>query len=387
MSDVLVIGASAAGLATAEALRRRGFGGTVRLVGAEPHPPYDRPPLSKQVLLGDWEADRTVLRPPGALADLGIETTLGRRAVSLDTARREVALDDGTSLPYGDLVLATGLTPRRIGAFAEQAGVHTVRTLEDTGRLRAELAGARRLSVIGGGVLGCEIAASARRLGLDVTVIDPAPVPMADRVGPEIGAMLAELHRDHGIVLMSGAEAEAPVVSGGRIAGVRTSKGTVEADVVVVAVGSTPTTEWLEGSGLTLDDGVVCDARCRAARHVYAVGDVARWWHEGQGRYVRLENRSNATEQALAVAGNILGADRPYLPVPYFWTDQHGIRMQVLGRPAEADRIRMLERTPDPRKFVAVAEAGERPVGVVGWNSARGLRRARALLTDGSRPH
>lgn len=387
MSDVLVVGASAAGLATAESLRRRGFGGTVRLVGAEPHPPYDRPPLSKQVLVGDWDSGRTVLRPPGALAELGIETLLGRSAVSLDTARHEVVLDDGTPLPYTDLVVATGLTPRRLGPFTDLAGVHTVRTLEDAGRLRAALAGAERLAVIGAGVLGCEIAASARRLGLEVTVIDPAPVPMADRLGPRIGGMLAGLHRDHGIVMMSGASAEAPVVSGGRVAGVRTSKGVVEADVVVVAVGSTPATRWLEGSGLVLDDGVVCDARCRAAEHVYAVGDVARWWHEGQRRYVRLENRSNATEQALAVADNILGAGRPYVPVPYFWTDQHGIRMQVLGHPAEADRIRIVEQAPDPRKFVAVAESGERTVGVVGWNSARGLRRARALLTGGGRAH
>ncbi len=387
MSDVLVIGASAAGLATAESLRRRGFSGSVRLVGAEPHPPYDRPPLSKQVLTGDWDAERTVLRPPAHLAALDIELLLGRRAVSADTARREVTLDDGTLLPYGDLVIATGLEPRRLAPFIEPAGVHTVRTLEDTGRLRAELADARRLAVIGGGVLGCEIAAAGCRLGLDVTVIDPAPVPMAGQVGPEIGRMLAELHRDHGILVMSATEAEGPVLSDGRIAGVLTSKGPVEADVVVAAVGSTPATDWLEGSGLTLDDGVVCDARCRAARHVYAVGDVARWWHEGQGRHIRLENRSNATEQALAVADNILGADRPYLPVPYFWTDQHGIRMQVLGHPAEADRIRVIERAPDSRKFVAVAEAGECTVGVVGWNSARGLRKARQLLVDASQAH
>ncbi|WP_432051671.1 NAD(P)/FAD-dependent oxidoreductase [Streptomyces xiamenensis] len=381
-SDVLIVGASAAGLATAESLRRRGFTGTVRLVGEEPHPPYDRPPLSKQVLLGTWDAGRTVLRPPADLAGQGIEVLPGRRAVAVDTGRREVTLADGTRLGYGDLVLATGLTPRRLPAFEGVAGVHTLRTLDDVRRLRADLDTARRLAVIGAGVLGCEIAATGRALGLEVTVIDPAPVPMADRLGTVTGLRLAALHRAHGVRLLTGTKAEAPVTAGGRITAVVTSQGPVPADAVVIAVGSLPATDWLRGSGLPLDDGIVCDPRCRAADHVYAAGDVARWWHPGQGRTVRLENRSNAAEQALAVADNILGADRAYTPVPYFWTDQHGVRVQIFGDPAAGDHLRVTEGDPDSGPFTAVAEAGGRPVGVIGWNSPRGARRARHLLTD-----
>ncbi|MET1075534.1 MAG: FAD-dependent oxidoreductase, partial [Umezawaea sp.] len=177
-------------------------------------------------------------------------------------------------------------------------------------------------------------------------------------------------------------KAEAPVVANGRITEVLTSAGLVAADVVVVAVGSTPATGWLEDSGLILDDGVLCDSRCRAADNVYAVGDVARWWHERQARSVRLENRTNATEQGLAVADNIMGADKPYVPVPYFRTDPYDVRMQVFGDLSGAHTIRVLEGDPAARKFVAAAEAGGRVVGVVGWNSARGVRKARALITD-----
>ncbi|MGP3948824.1 NAD(P)/FAD-dependent oxidoreductase [Streptomyces sp. 7N604] len=381
MSDVLVVGASAAGLATAESLRKQGFAGSIQLVGDEAHPPYDRPPLSKQVLSGAWSAERAVLRPPADLQALGIELVLDRRAVSVDVRRHEVTVVGGKRLPYGTLVIATGLTPRRLDPFVGLAGVHTLRTVEDVRRLREDLLRAGHLIVLGAGVLGCEIAATGRELGLDVTMVDPAPVPMGSQVGHEIGRMLAELHRDNGVEVLTCTKVEAPVVTSGRIAGVLTSRGPIAADVVVVAVGSTPATDWLEGSGLTLDDGVVCDSRCRAAENVYAAGDVARWWHERQSRSVRLENRTNAAEQALAVADNILGADRPYVPVPYFWTDQHGVRIQVFGDLTAADRIRVIEGTLGARKFVAVAETGERAVGVVGWNSARGVRKARELLT------
>jgi len=383
MSDVLVIGASAAGLATVEALRRQGFTGSIRLVGDEVHPPYDRPPLSKKVLSGLWSAQQTALRAPDDLTALDIDLVLNQQAVAVDVERQQVQLADGTPLPYGDLVIATGLTPRRLRQFEGVAGVHVLRTIEDVRHLRADLLTAGHLVVLGAGVLGCEIAATARQLGLGVTVVDPAPVPMGAQVGNEIGGMLAELHKEKGVEVLVETMAEAPIVTNGRITGVLTSSGPVSADVVVVAVGSTPATGWLADSGLTLNDGVVCDSRCRAAPNVYAVGDVARWWHEGQERSVRLENRTNATEQALAVAGNILGADRPYVPVPYFWTDQYDIRMQVFGDLVGAEQIRMIEGTPAARKFIALAETGGRVVGVVGWNSAKGFRKARELITDG----
>ncbi|MBW4721404.1 NAD(P)/FAD-dependent oxidoreductase [Saccharothrix obliqua] len=382
MTDVLVVGASAAGLATAEALRRRGFTGSIRLLGAEEHPPYDRPPLSKEVLAGTRDPERVVLRGADDLAALDIELVTGRGATALDVVRREVSDTAGRRHAYGSLVIATGLTPRRLGRFAGPAGVHVLRTVEDTRRLHADLLTARRLVVLGGGVLGCEIAATARQRGLDVTLVDRGPAPMARQAGPRLGALLADLHRAHGVKVLTDVTVEDPVVHEARVTGVRTSAGRIAADAVVVAVGATPATGWLRGSGLVLSDGVVCDSRCRAAEGVYAVGDVARWWHEGQGRSVRLENRTNATEQALAVADNIMGADRPYVPVPYFWTDQYDVRMQVFGDLAGADALRVLEGDPATRKFVAAAESGGRVIGVVGWNSARAVRRARGLIAD-----
>ncbi|WP_235926801.1 NAD(P)/FAD-dependent oxidoreductase [Actinokineospora pegani] len=380
VTDVLVVGASAAGLATAEALRRKGFTGSLCLVGEEPHAPYDRPPLSKKVLTGQWTAEQAALRPPEVIAALDADVVLGARASGVDTAAAEVELEDGRRLGYGHLVIATGLVPRVLPAFAGLAGVHTLRTVEDTAALRADLLAAREVVVLGAGVLGCEIAATARALGLRTTMVDPAPLPMVAQVGAEVGGFLADLHRDQGVEVLTGTKAHAPVVADGRVTGVVTSAGTLDADVVVVAIGSTPATGWLADSGLGIDDGVVCDSRCRAAENVWAVGDVARWHHEGWDRSARMENRTNATEQALAVAGNILGADRAYTPVPYFWTDQHGVRVQVhgdlLGGP-----LRVVDGDPRDRKFVAVAERDGAVVGVVGWNSAKGVRTARQLIT------
>ncbi|MFD1543459.1 NAD(P)/FAD-dependent oxidoreductase [Nonomuraea guangzhouensis] len=382
-SSVLVVGASAAGLATAEALRRKGYPGGLTILGAEPHLPYDRPPLSKQVLSGAWDPERTQLRPQTALSALDAEFILGDPAVGLDAAGRTVHTASGRALRADAVVVATGLRPRRLAGQAELAGVHTLRTLDDALALRAELLASSRLVVVGEGVLGAEIAATAHGLGLEVTMAGPLAAPLAGQVGPWVSGMLAELHTERGVRLRLGAGVSGLTGDQGRVTGVRLVTGEVlPADVVVVAIGSDPATEWLAGSGLRVDNGLVCDSRCRAADGIYAVGDVARWHHDKLGGLLRLENRTNATEQAMTVASNVLGDDQPYCPVPYFWTDQFDAKLQVHGvLPVDAE-VTVVEGDPANRRFVALYRRDGRVTGVLGWNMPKQTRLRRQDVVD-----
>lgn len=392
VSDVLVVGASAAGLATAEALRRRGFTGGLTLLGDEAHPPYDRPPLSKQVLSGAWEPDRARLRGPDVFDELGATHLPGDPAVALDLPTLVVRTASGTVLRADAVVVATGVRPRTLPDQAGLGGVHVLRTLDDAVALRADLLAAERLVVVGDGVLGAEVAATARGLGLDVTLAGPQAAPLAAQLGPLASGLLADLHAGHGVRLRLGAAVLGLTGRDGRVTGVRLDTGDVlPADVVVVALGAVPNTDWLLDSGLRLDNGVVCDAGCRAADGVYAVGDVARWHHEHLGASLRLENRTNAAEQAAVVADNILGADRAYTPVPYFWTDQFDARIQVFGLlPGDAE-VSVVDGDVTERRFVALYERAGEPVGVLGWNMPKQARRIRQsllgqVLTPGARP-
>src|SRR5690606_5210034 len=298
-ASVLVVGSSAAGLTTAEALRRKGYRGKLTVLGAEKHLPYDRPPLSKQVLSGEWEPERTQLRPEAQLTSLDIEFVLGDPAAGLDVGERTVRTASGRELAAEAVVVATGVRPRALSGQDQLAGVHVLRTLDDAIALRDELLGASRLVVVGDGVLGAEIAATARGLGPEVTMVGPQQAPMAGQLGPQIAGFLAELHVENGVQLRLGTGVEELVGRDDEVTGVRLADGEeLSADVVVVAVGAEPATDWLADSGLQVDDGVVCDSRCRAADGVFAAGDVARWHHEQLGVLVRLENRTNATEQA-----------------------------------------------------------------------------------------
>ncbi|MFG1606144.1 NAD(P)/FAD-dependent oxidoreductase [Actinoplanes sp. NPDC049265] len=381
MNRVLVVGASAAGLATAEALRRHGFTGTITLLGAEPHPPYDRPPLSKQVLAGEWEPARAALRPPDVLGALDTTIRLGDPAVALDVATRTVHTAAGRTHQGDAVVIATGATARRLPRQDGIAGVHVIRTLDDAVGLRADLVPGRRLVVVGDGVLGCEVAATAAALGVGTTMVGPQAAPMELQLGPYVADRLGRLHRDGGVDLKLGAAVTGLVTSDVRVRGVELAGGDMlPADVVVVAFGAAPATGWLRDSRLTLDDGVVCDARCRAADGIWAAGDVARFHHETYGRPVRLENRTNATEQAAAVAANILGADRPYTPVPHFWTDQFKTRIQVYGTPAPGMTVDIVDGDPASGRFVAAYRIAGRPAAVLGWNMPKQARQQRQKL-------
>ncbi|CAB3804220.1 FAD-dependent oxidoreductase [Paraburkholderia caffeinilytica] len=381
--SVLVVGASAGGLCTAEALRRGGYKGRITLIGDEPHVPYDRPPLSKQVLHGAWEPERAALRPSQALAALDAEFVLGESAVELDVKARSVRTASGRRFEADAIVIATGAHARRLPGQAKLAGVHVLRSLDDTLALREALRTSSRLVVVGEGVLGSEIAATACTLGLDVTLVGPLAAPMAAQIGPLASGLLATVHKERGVSLRLGTGVDGLTSEGGCVTGVRLANDEVlPADVVVVAIGASPATGWLEGSGLRIDNGIVCDSRCRAADGIYAVGDVARWHHEKLGRLTRFENRTNATEQAEAVAACILGKDTPYAPVPYFWTDQFDVKIQVFGAIAADAQAEIVEGDFSARRFVARYTSDGVVTGVLGWNMPKQVRQHRQDVVD-----
>ncbi|MCU4745233.1 MULTISPECIES: NAD(P)/FAD-dependent oxidoreductase [unclassified Streptomyces] len=369
MTRIVIVGASAAGLAAAETLRREGYDGTLTLVGDEPHPPYDRPPLSKQVLAGQWGPERLALRAPADLAALGLDLRLGTAATGVDPAARTVLLADGGStrerdLPYDGLVIATGVRPRLLPGSGGDAA-HVLRTVEDALALRDRLRPGRHLVVVGAGFLGAEAAAVARGLGAEVTLLEPAPVPLAHAVGERIGDLLAAVHRAHGVRLRTGVTVR-EVLDGGR--GVRLADGEeIPADDVLVAIGSRPNTEWLAGSGLPVDDGLVCDAYCAAAPGVYGAGDVARWHHPLFGTALRVEHRTHAAEQGMAAARNLLRPEgrRPFAPVPYFWSDQYGLKVQAYGHLRGHDELAVVAGDLAEHRFLAVYRTGGHLTGAL----------------------
>ncbi len=377
---VVIVGASAAGLTAAEALRRRGYDGTLTLIGDEPHLPYDRPPLSKQILAGTWQPQRIRLRDEQALAGLDADLLLGWAATGLDATARRVHLDGGDSVDYDALIIATGVRPRTLPG-AGLAGIHLLRTLDDALILRAQLLARPTVAVVGAGFLGTEVAAAARQLGLQVTLVDPLPVPMHRQFGAQVGALIAQLHRDHGVTIRCGTGVSRFVEAAGRVTAVELADGhVIDADLVVVAVGAAPATGWLAGSGLPVADGIECDARCQAAPGIWAAGDVASWHNPHFGTRMRLEHRMNATEQGIAAAGNLLGDDQPFAPVPYFWTDQYDTKIQAYGIfPPDAE-FQITSGDPGDHRFTAAYGHHGTVVGVLGWNAPRELRALRRLV-------
>ncbi|MEW2544187.1 FAD-dependent oxidoreductase [Streptomyces sp. NPDC047002] len=377
LREVVVVGASAAGNTAALTLRREGFDGTITVVGAEERMPYDRPPLSKQVLDGRWAPERVEL--PAAP---DVAWRLGVPAASLDVAGRTLVLGDGERLGYDGLVLATGVVPRPLPYGHGLAGVHLLRTADDALALRAALLAGSSVVVVGAGFLGAETAAVARALGLSVTLVDPLPAPMVRQFGPRVGGLLAGLHRAHGVDVRTGTGVTGLNSEDGRVTGVTLTDGAVVgADVVLVAIGSVPATDWLAGSGLSLANGVDCDELCRAAPGVVAAGDVASWPHPGLGgRRLRVEHRMNATEQAVAAARTLLGKGTPYAPVPYFWTDQYDVKIQAYGSWTEAAALTVVEGDPQDGRFAAVYHEDGLVTGALGWNMPRATRQLRSSL-------
>jgi 3-phenylpropionate/trans-cinnamate dioxygenase ferredoxin reductase subunit len=384
MKSILVVGASLAGLHAAEALRREGFDGAVTMIGAEEHLPYDRPPLSKQFLAGEATAASLRLRSESELSAQGLDVLPGRRATGLDAANRAVQLDDGTDLPYDGLVIATGASPRTIPGSEELAGVFVIRTLDDAVALREALEAASEVVVVGGGFIGAETAATCSKAGKQVTIIEVLEQPMIQALGEEIGSILARLHTDHGVRIRCRSRVRR-LLGTCRVTGVELGDGTiVPADVVVVGIGVTPNTQWLAGSGLALEDGVVCDSRCRAAPGIVAAGDVARWHNEFVDARMRLEHWENAVDQGEAAAIALLRGDQanPFIPVPYVWSDQYDCRIQIVGGRLGADRLDIAYGSADTYRFTGVYSRNGRPIGAVAVNRPRLANVCRAAIAS-----
>ncbi len=405
-STVAVIGASLAGLRAAEEIRHEGHTGPIVVVGDEDHAPYDRPPLSKQVLSGKWDVDRIRHHAPDKLDTLGIELRLGRRANALDTDARVVALDDGTELHYDGLVIATGVRARTLPGTEGVPGVRTLRTLDDCLGLVADLDAAgtgARLVVIGAGFIGAEVAATCHGLGARVTVVEALPTPLGRVLGEEMGQICASLHADAGVEVRTGVGVAKVVAHdtdtdttpaagppGDRAApiAVHLSDGTeLPADVVVVGIGVEPVVDWLADSGLHLDNGVVCDESLFAGENIVAAGDVARWSHRGLGEVLRVEHWTNAAEGGAAAARNLLhGSDAalPYEPVLFFWSDQYDTKIQLIGHPSPDDEVVVVDGSPDDRKLLALYHRGDRLTGALGFSRPRQLMAYRPLLAAGA---
>jgi NADPH-dependent 2,4-dienoyl-CoA reductase/sulfur reductase-like enzyme len=383
---IVIVGASLAGLRAAEALRDRGFDGELTLIGDEPHRPYDRPPLSKQVLQGVWEPEQTFFRKKDGYDALALDMRLGVRAVSVDLRARRVALADGTFADYDRLIIATGARVRTLSGIAPRAGLFALRGLDDAIVLRRALMDAPRVAIVGAGFIGLEVAASCRARGLPVTVIESLPVPLSPILGPTFGDMVAAMHRDHGVDLRTGVVVT-DVLGESRVDGLALSDGSrIDADVVVVGIGVTPNTEWLERSGLTIDNGIVCNGSGEAAPDVYAAGDVARIANRWHGDSPRIEHWTNAVEQAVHAAENALAgpeASTSFSSVPYFWSDQYDCRIQFIGGGPPHDEIVIVDGSLADRRLTALYRRGDRLVACLALNQPRALIKYRKLLAAG----
>ncbi|MBE1484479.1 NAD(P)/FAD-dependent oxidoreductase [Plantactinospora soyae] len=386
---VVVVGASLAGVRTALGLRRAGFTGTVTLVGAEPWLPYDRPPLSKQVLLGEWPADRTRLASPEQLAEQGIEVRLGDPADALDEQGRAVLLGSGARIDFDALVVATGAAPRPWPFPTPATGVYDLRRLDDALAIRDAFAGTPRVVVIGAGFIGTELASAAARRDLSVDVVEPQPVPLAAQLGTVAGAALLDLHRRHGVRFHAGRGVVA-VRGRDRVESVELDDGTLlDADLVVVGIGVLPNTGWLRGSSLDLADGIRCAATGVSTTNpaIWAVGDVARWPVPGSVEPRRVEHWTSAVEQAGVVAYNLLqppGARRSAAGVPYVWTDHYGLKVQLVGLAAADDETTVVHRSPDGERFVAVRHAADRVSAALAFGMPETLPKIRGAVRSGA---
>lgn len=382
MSHVVVIGAGQAGAALVARLRSGGHAGPITLIGEEPHLPYQRPPLSKGYLLGEMDADRLTLRSAAFYADHDIALRLGTPVTGIDPAARTVTLGDET-IAYDHLVFTTGSVPRRLAPAigGDLAGVYTVRNLADVDAERAEFRPGRRLVIVGGGYIGLEAAAVAAKLGLDVTVLEMAPRILQRVAAPETSDYFRALHAAHGVKILESTGLERLLGEAGHVTAARLTDGReIPADFVIAGVGILPATQLAEAAGLAIENGIRTDSHGRTSDpHIWAAGDCASFpW---QGGRLRLESVQNAIDQADLVADNILGADKDYVPMPWFWSDQYDCKLQIAGLNTGYDRI--VTRGPDGAAVSFWYFQGDRLLAVDAMNDSRAYMVGKRLLETG----
>ncbi|CAN5131345.1 FAD/NAD(P)-binding oxidoreductase [soil metagenome] len=378
---IVIVGGGLAATRVAEQLRRAEYAGPVTIVSDEVHLPYDRPPLSKEVLRA--QVDDVTLKPLEFYDENDITLLLGSAAATIDNDAKTVTLDNDMVLSYDDLIIATGLVPRRIPSFPDLEGVRVLRTFDESLALRKHAGEAHRAVVIGAGFIGCEVTASLRGLGVDVVLVEPQPAPLASVLGTQIGELVARLHRAEGVDVRVGVGVS-EIVGSTHVEKVVLSDGSeVEADLVVVGIGSRPATDWLEGSAITVDNGIICDNVGRTTvPHIWALGDVASW-QDALGHQARVEHWSNVAEQARVLVPSLLGNEPPQaVVVPYFWSDQYDVKIQCLGEPEADDVVHIVED--DGRKFLAYYEREGALVGVVGGGMPGKVMKARAKIAAGA---
>ncbi len=377
----VIVGAGQAGGTAAAILREEGFAGNVILIGAEAQPPYERPPLSKQYLRGEMPFEHTLVRPANFYDEQRVQTLFGSYVTRLDAGDRIVELADGSRIPYDKVLIATGGRPRRLAVPGRDLeGVYDLRTVGDAARIRAEIAPGRRAVVVGMGFIGAEVAASLRSCGVDVVMVAPSRLPLVHILGEEIGRLLEGLHRDHGVEMIF-QDAVAAIEGAGRVERVTTAAGRhLACDFVVVGVGIEPAIEFLAGSGVQVDNGIVVDEYCRTnVAGIYAAGDNANHYHPLFGRHIRVEHWQNALKQGAAAARSMLGRGAPYDEVPWFWSDQYDVNLQYGGFHTEWDELIVRGRLAE-RDCVAFYLKDGRIMAALGVNRGKELRRSMPLI-------
>ena len=382
LKSIAIVGASLAGLHAAVTLRREGFTGHLVIIGDEPHRPYDRPPLSKEIVRGEWPVEKTRLAVDELLGD--VEWRLGCRAENLDAATRTIGFSHSKSEAFDGIVIATGSTPRRLPG-TNMPGVHVLRSLDDAVALREDMTRPNcKVVIVGGGFIGQEVAASARALKLEVTMVEQW-APAAHVLGQEVATVIADIHRRRGVNVRLGLAAAA-FEGRDRLQWLHLTDGSViDADVAVLGIGVIPNTDWLTTSGLSIDNGVVCDETCLAAPGIVAAGDIARWSNQRYGEFRRVEHWDNAVRQGEHAAKRLLaegGAPNPgpYMPVPWFWSDQYGLKLQLVGSPVAHDEVRFVFGSGEEERLVALYRRGDRLTAALGLAATGKLLRYRKLL-------
>ena len=377
----VIVGASLAGGGAAATLRQEGFDGRVVLIGAEPQPPYERPPLSKEYLRGESSFERALFQPPDFYDENGIETRFGVRATRVDAAEKVVELHDGERVAYDRLLIATGSRNRRLPIPGlDLDGIYDLRTVADSDHIRAEIVPGRKAVVVGMGFIGSEVAASLRQSGVDVVVVDRNQVPLRRVLGEEVGRVIEGIHRDHGATMIFD-DTVAAFEGDGRVERVTTARGhRIECDFVVVGLGTEPVTDLLADTGAEIDNGIVVDEYLRTdVEGIYAAGDVANHYHPVFGRRIRVEHWQNALKQGPAAARSMLDSNEPYGEVPWFWSDQYEHNLQYAGFHTEWDEL-VVRGSMEERNFVAFYRKDARILAAVAVDQGKDLRRSMPLI-------